>query len=46
MEREMKKVASIAILWAAFAVPALACDKPAAPSALDSLLCIAAALPS
>jgi hypothetical protein len=30
----MKKCVSIAVLWAAFAVPALACDKPAAPASI------------
>ena len=30
----MKKSVSIAVLWAAFAVPAFACDKPSAPTAL------------
>lgn len=30
----MKKSVSIAVLWAAFAVPAFACDKPSAPASL------------
>jgi hypothetical protein len=31
----MKKCVSVAVLWAAFAVPAFAgCDKPSAPSAI------------
>ena len=29
-----KKVVSIAVLWAACAVPAFACDKPAAPASI------------
>lgn len=30
----MKKSVSIAVLWAVFAVPAFACDKPAAPASI------------
>jgi hypothetical protein len=30
----MKKSVSIAVLWAAVAVPAFACDKPSAPASL------------
>jgi hypothetical protein len=34
MEREMKKTVTIAILMAAFAAPALACEKPSAPGSI------------
>jgi hypothetical protein len=30
----MKKVTAIAVLWAAAAVPALACERPSAPAAI------------
>ena len=30
----MKKIVSIAVLMAAFAAPALACDRPAAPASI------------
>ena len=34
LEMEMKKYASIAVLLAAFAAPAFACDKPSAPASI------------
>jgi hypothetical protein len=33
---EMKKYASIAVLWTALAVPAFACDKPSAPASIPN----------
>ncbi|HXR53352.1 MAG TPA: hypothetical protein VN755_02500 [Steroidobacteraceae bacterium] len=36
LEMEMKKYASIAVLWAALAVPAFACDKPSAPASIPN----------
>jgi hypothetical protein len=33
-EKEMQRVVSLAVLWAAFAMPAVACDKPTAPDSI------------
>ena len=30
----MQRVVSLAVLWAAFAMPAVACDKPTAPDSI------------
>src|SRR5262252_1689706 len=34
MEKEMKKYVSVAVVWAACAVPAFACDRPTAPTSI------------
>jgi hypothetical protein len=34
MEREMKMYVSLAVLWAACALPALGCERPTSPSTI------------
>src|SRR5262245_9072072 len=34
MEKAMKKYVSVAVVWAACAVPAFACDRPSAPTSI------------